>query len=68
MHCMQDPCKRMETASAIHAVTETCCYAFSITNTQYGRCIGNMDAIAHVVLYDALVPILSCLYIYIPNM
>ena len=29
---------------------------------------GNMDAMIHIVLHDVLVPTLSCLYFYLPNM
>ena len=50
-------------------VTKTCCYVFSITNAMYCCCLltqwqhGCHDFFGHIVLYDALVPILPCLYV-----
>ena len=79
IHCLQDPCNSMDTCSLLHPVTTD--YAkehaviFSITNAQIlspsSLPIDKMCTIiffAHIVLYDALVSTLSCLYFYLSNM
>jgi len=76
MHCVQDPYEWMDIASSssFQYQKHVSCYFFSIhicltlPLSSHPMATWIPWFFAYIVLHDALVPILSCFYFYLPNM